>query len=266
MSEVIKEIMSDRIVDPEFAMRSELERDSLFELADSIKKDGLINPITVRPKDDKFEVVAGHRRFSACKIAGMIKIPCVVRELDDKQTFSVMAAENLERQDVDPVDEASFIARYMEETGMTVAEVAKQLRRSITYVETRLAVGQMPDYMKECVKFGSLKLGAALALVQITDDNVRRTWTDLAVRDGVSVAQAEYWLHGWKINQLPGGTQTDTPPGDFEREASHIIEFECSIDGKKHDARLCRTLIVAEENLPIFNAFVSEFRSAPPEN
>ena len=95
--EVVQEIMSDLIDDPVAPMRSDLNRDALFELADNIKQNGLINPITVRPAGARFEVVAGHRRFAACKIAGKIRIACVVRELTDDEVFAVMAAENLER-------------------------------------------------------------------------------------------------------------------------------------------------------------------------
>lgn len=263
MKDLVQEIFSDKIQDPEHAMRGELDRNGLFELADNIKQNGLINPITVRPKGGGYEVVAGHRRFSACKINGMIKIPCVVRDLTDKETFAVMTAENLERADVDPVDEANHLAKHIEITGETVSEVAKSIRRSVQYVETRLAVGKMPDYMKEYLKRGDLKLGAALALVQITDDTQRHVWVDMAVRDGISVAQAEYWFHGWKINQLPGGSADATPPDGFVPNAPQVVQFECAIDGKKYDARLCRTLIVSEENLAVFSGIIKEIRSLP---
>lgn len=265
MSEIVEKIPSDKIVDPEHAMRSELDRTALFELSDNIKQNGLINPITVRPKGGVYEVVAGHRRFSACKIAGIILIPCVVRELTDKEAFAVMTAENLERADVDPVDEANHLARHIELTGDTPQEVAKSIRRSVSYVESRLAIGKMPDYMKEHLKRGDMKLGVALALVQITDDTQRRVWCDLAVRDGISVAQAEYWLHGWKVNQIPGAVVSDTPPDGFIPDAPRPVEFACAIDGKLYDARLCKTIIVSEANYEIFNAFVAEFRKPPAQ-
>src|SRR5690348_15569483 len=102
MAELVQEIFTDRIQDPHAPMRTDLDRAALFELADNIKQNGLINPITVRPVGDMFEVVAGHRRLSACKIAGIIKIAAIVRVLNDQETFAVMAAENLERADVDP--------------------------------------------------------------------------------------------------------------------------------------------------------------------
>lgn len=259
--EKIDEIFTDRISDPSDAMRGELDRDALFDLAANIKQNGLINPITVRPVGDRYEVVAGHRRLSACKIAGLIKIPCVVRDLNDTQTFEIMAAENLERADVDPVDEALFIKKFIDKTGKTAAEVAKSLKRSVSYVQSRLAVGSMPDYMQAYLKGGQLKLGVALVLSEITDERIRRVWTDVAVRDGANVAQAEFWLYDFKRQLLPGGTLSETPPEGFTPEAPTAVMFTCAVDGQKYDARLCRTIIIYEGNLPIFNEFVSAYRS-----
>ena len=261
-NEKIQEIFTDEIDDPVNAMRGEIDRDSLFDLSANIKQNGLINPITVRPIGKRFEVVAGHRRLSACKIAGLIKIQCVVRELDDDKTFEVMAAENLERADVDPVDEAVFLTKYIEKTGKTIQEVAKSIRRSVSYIESRLAIGQMPDYMQNYLKNGSLKLGVALAIIQITDENMRRVWCEMAVRDGVSVAQAEYWVYGWKMNQLPGGVLSELPPTGYEKDTPQPVLFECAIDGKKYDARFFRTVMIYEKNLDIFNAFVGELRKS----
>lgn len=260
------EIFTDQIDDPKDAMRSEINREALFELASNIKQNGLINPITVRPVGARFEVVAGHRRLSACKIAGVIKISCVVRELDDNKTFEIMAAENLERADVDPVDEAKFLTNYILKTGKTISEVAKSVRRSIGYIESRLVIGQMPDFMQTFLKIGSLKLGVALALMQITDENMRRIWCEMAVRDGVSVAQAEYWVHGWKMNQLPGGILSDIPPDGFQNDLPQSVMFEDAIDGKKYDARLFKSVMIYEGNLVFFNTIVSEFRKSLVEN
>jgi len=264
--EIIKEIYTDQIHDPKDAMRSELDRDALFELAENIKANGLINPITVRPVAEAYEVVAGHRRLSACKIAGKIKIPCVVRTLDDKQAFEVMAAENLERADVDPVDEAIFVKRFIEQTNESIAEVAKRLKRSIAWVESRLAVGEMPDYMQAALKAKEIKLGVALTLMQITDENTRYMWTFQAARDGVSVAQAEYWLSGWKLNQLPGGDNIDTPPEGFVPGGTKPVLFRCAIDDQQYDVRLMKSVVIAEENYPIFIEFVNAYRSTPGDS
>lgn len=256
----IKSISIDLIDDPEFAMRSELDRNGLFDLADNIKQNGLINPITVRPKNSRYEVVAGHRRLSACKIAGMVKINCVVRELTDEQVFEIMTAENIERADVDPVDEAIHLSREIERTGKSTAELAKQIRRSVAYVESRLAIGAMPDYMQEYLKKGEMKIGVALNIFQITDDARRRLWADLAVRDGISVAQAELWLHQWTVNQLPGGVDSDVPSDGDVSSAPHIVMFECAVDHKKYDARLFKTFLVYEGNVELAESVFAEIR------
>ncbi len=267
MTDEIKEIFTDQIDDPKDAMRSELDRDQLFDLAENIKANGLINPITVRPIGERYEVVAGHRRLSACKIAGKIKIPCVVRELNDTQTFEIMAAENLERADVDPVDEAIFITAYISRTGKSKEDVAKELKRSVAYVQSRLDVGNMPDWMQNYLKLGEIKLGVALKLSEIEDEHTRRLWTEIAVRDGANIKQAEYWLYEYNRQKLPGGTLSDLPPGDYVADAPQIVKFKCAIDNQLYDARLCKTVIIYEGNLDIFNVFVSEFNApASPAN
>jgi len=253
-------IFTDQIDDPINAMRSDIDRNKLFELADNIKQNGLINPITVRPVGDRYEVVAGHRRISACKIAGIIKIQCVVRNLTDEEVFRIKASENLEREDVDPVDEAIFLMEYKIKTGKNNIEIAKDLRRSVGYVETRLAVGEMPDYMKVYLKLGDLKLGVALALIQINEEPKRQAWVDMAVRDGVSVAQAEYWLHGHKIGQLPGGSQSEQPPEGSPESSANIVKFECALTGRKEDARLFKSIFILEECLPDFFEIAKIYR------
>ena len=220
MNDETKKIMSDMIDDPASPMRTDIDRDALYELATSIKQHGLINPITVRPVGERFEVVAGHRRFSACKIAGVISISCVVRDLDDSATFAVRAVENLFREDIDPVDEALFIAEYMEKENLEEKQIAQKINRSLGYVQDRLAILKMPDYLIEHLKHRKIKLGHALALMKIDDDTTRHVWVELAVRDGVSVKQVEWWVHNYEIDKIrmteatdPAAAAGDIPAG-----------------------------------------------------
>ena len=268
----VQDIFTDQINDPANPMRSDLDRDGLFELAANIKQNGLINPITVRPVADRFEVVAGHRRLGACRIAGLIRIPCVVRELTDEQAFAVMTAENLERADVPLLDECRHYKAAIERFGKTLEEIAKAAKRSVSYIQSRLAIADMPDYLQNYLQSGDIKLGAALALTQITDESRRRVWTDMAVRDGVSVAQAEYWLHGWVMNQLPDGSNSSVPPEGYESGVPPVVKFECAVDGKKYDARQFKTVMVWEGNLEMLTAVLMKLRdpsdseSVPPRD
>jgi len=260
MTDIVTEIVVDQIDDPEDPMRSALDRDALFELADNIKQNGLINPITVRPKGARYEVVAGHRRLSACKIAGKVKIACVIRELADDEVFAVRAAENLERADVDVVDEARFIKQFIDQTGKSAAEVAKALRRSLGYVETRLLVGNMPNYTQDALKRKAIPLGVAVVLGEITDVNLHRVWTDMAARDGISIAQAEHWVRGWKLNQLPGGTYSELPPGDFVPGEPHIIKFKCRLSGIEDDVRHFHNVPIHESQIGVLAAVAEELQ------
>lgn len=200
--ETIKKIRSDFIMDPAKPMRVDLDKDALWELAESIKKDGLINPITVRPKGDHYEVVAGHRRFKACQIAGIVEISCVVRELNDSQMFEIMAAENLERKDVSPLEEALFIFRLSDELKYTVADIAKKLNRSETWVQDRLAIIDYPEYMQIAIEDGTLKLGVAQYLARINDDAYCKQFVDSAVKNGMSVLQARFLATQYEMGIL----------------------------------------------------------------
>lgn len=261
----IELVYTDRISLPPNNMREHIDRDSLYELADDIKKNGLISPITVRPKDGKYELVAGQRRYLAHQIAGLIQIRCIVKNLSDDEAFAIMTSENLERVDVNPVDEAKHVGRLVERSNGDLKQVAKIVRRGEKWVKDRLAVSQMPDYMQELLADKKISLGVALELVQITDDRIRQMWCEMAARDGVSVDQANYWVHGWRVNNLPNAEPMETPPDGYIPSPSEPIKFECALDGKKYDARIVRSVMIAEENLPVFHAMVKAYREQSVE-
>lgn len=203
MEDQIKEIYADQIDDPETPMRTDIDRVGILELAESIAREGLINPITVRPRQGRFEVVAGHRRFMACKAAGIVRIPCVVRDLSDERAAEVMAHENLHREDVDVVDQAINVGRLLSGDDANVDVVARRLNRSVAWVRSRLEILSYPDYFLPPLKRGVLKLGVASWLAQIEDDAWRRQYLDVAVNQGMSELQARYLHDQWKMGVIP---------------------------------------------------------------
>lgn len=188
----VKYIRSDLIDEPKMAMRTDMDRDALDELAQSIKQTGLINPITIRRKGERYEVVAGHRRLAACRIAGVVDISCVIKDLSDEAVFNIMAQENLFRADVDPVDEAIFIGKLLNEMNLTIDQIAEKTNRSIAWVEDRLDILDYPKYMIVPIKQGRLKLGVAKNLGAIKNEVIKKMYIDQAVNYGMSVRQAEY--------------------------------------------------------------------------
>lgn len=253
-----REILSDLIDLPANQMRRNIDRDELHVLAENIKANGLISPITVRPVGERYELVAGQRRLMALRIAGIIRVPCIVRDLNDITALNIMAAENIERRDVDLVDESNFIARVMKETNADVEQMAERLKRGEQYVKDRLLVAEMPDYMQAFLKTGEIKLGAAIALMEIEPDEKRKLWAGMAVDQSASVRVVEYWAYQHRLGVLPGtAMEAEVMPGAPAPEYK-AIKFRCAVDGKEYLATECQSVFIFKGNVPLLEAFRAE--------
>lgn len=194
MENQITQISLDLLDDPAHAVRSELDDESINELAADIKRNGLIQPIIVVKRNDRYEVIAGHRRTAASRRAGLVKIPAIVRELTDKQALAVKMSENLYRRDVDLLDEAGFYAELVMEMQMPVSEIAETIGRSEAYVQSRLDIISYPQSFHEALAAKKVTLGVAQELVKIDDEHERETLLQYAIKDGVSVQNAKNWV------------------------------------------------------------------------
>lgn len=154
--------------------RKTFDQESLNELAENIKENGLVQPITLRktPKgsDKRFEIVCGERRFRASIIAGLDSIQAIVKELDDKKAFAAMIIENLQRKDVDPMEEAAAFSKLFNDGTMKVGEIAKMLGKSTSYVVSRINLSNIiPEYV-QMMRDGVLYLTDLLSLCKLTTD------------------------------------------------------------------------------------------------
>lgn len=219
----VRTINAEHIVDPPNPNRIELSQVELQELAESIKKDGLINPIMVRPVGDKFEVVAGHRRFRACLIAGVINIKCVVRTLTDAEAEDIKAHENLFRQDLDPLEEAIYLGRLIGDDDTQIPVVAARMNKTEQWVTDRLNILTMPDYLRGYIRGGNVGLGVAKWLGAIGDEVYRKIFSDQAANNGMSIRQAEYLYRQWELGLLKDSTTFMPPVGaDGQRQEYHF--------------------------------------------
>lgn len=232
----ITEIYADQIIEPVDAMRTDFDDAALRELAESIKQNGLINPITVRPVGEKYEIVAGHRRFKACCLVPISKIPCVIKTMSDDEVYSLRAHENLFRADIDPVDEALYIGRMVGEDESKVAQVAKLVNRSEDWVFDRLQILHYPDYFLPPMKIGQIKLGVAKALSQIEDEYYRKMFFDNALRDGMTTWTADYYLSQWKAGIFKKGEEIMPPDSTLGPSAPATIRQKCEKCGGMAEA------------------------------
>lgn len=253
-TDTTEEIVLEHIDEPPQAMRGEIDRDEIFDLAADIKKNGLINPITVRPREGRYEVVAGHRRFLAHRYGGMSKIRCVVRQLTDDEAFAIMTSENLARVDVNPVDEAAHTKRLMEMHSGDMPKVMEILNRGRDWVFNRLAIADMPDDLKDALRQEKIKLGVALALAEITDDVDRSACLSMAMAQGASVVVAQYWLAQWKAGLFGHATAYSVPDPNAPEGERKVVMLRCAVDGKEYPAHEFVSVLVCRNNVGFIEA------------
>ena len=177
--------------------RSQMEMEKLEELSASIKEQGVISPIIVRPiGGGRYEIIAGERRFRASQLAGKTKIPAIVRELDDKTTLAVALIENMQREDLNVMEEAVGVKRLIVEFGFTHEEAAKAIGRSRPATSNLLRLLNLADPVQKMVSDGRLEMGHARALLSLSGADQVLAATEIA-RQGSSVRQAERLVANW---------------------------------------------------------------------
>lgn len=205
------QIPLDLIDDPHAPMRTVMDDGKLEELARSIRTQGLIQPITLRKTGDRYEVVAGHRRFTAGRIAGLAFISAIVRDLDEAETDAMRMHENLYREDINPVDEGRYIRKMIDEHGYDPEQLSAMTGKSELYLKARYNLFDYPDYLLQAVEQEHIGLGASKWLFKITDEQVRKEYTRFAITGGITEKRANAWFQSWELGSLP-------------REASAFIE------------------------------------------
>ena len=195
-----KTISIDELIPPEIPVRSALDENSLIELAESIRAMGLIQPLTVKPAGDRFEIVAGHRRYMACKIIGLQMIACQVVTDTEINLDLIKLDENTKRENLSYIDEAEWIRRLQDQLKLNVRELASLVNHSERWVQSRLDMLLFPKDVLDAIntKGMSLAVGAQLAL--ITEDEERIRLLHYALEDGVSASTARYWVQQWRTN------------------------------------------------------------------
>ncbi|RLA11865.1 MAG: chromosome partitioning protein ParB [Gammaproteobacteria bacterium] len=186
----LREIDIDRIQRGKYQPRQHFDQQSLQELADSIRSQGIVQPIVVRPEGDHFELVAGERRWRAAQIAGLQKIPAVVRDLDSKSAAAIALIENIQREDLNPLEEAQGLMRLIDDFDLTHQQVADSVGRSRASVSNLLRLLDLADPVKDLVNRGLLDMGHARALLGlIRHDQIEVA--NIVVKRGLSVRETE---------------------------------------------------------------------------
>jgi len=187
----LREIPVDLIQRGKYQPRKDMDADALQELADSIKAQGLMQPIVVRHiSDEKFEIIAGERRWRAAQLAGLDTIPAMLREVSDEAAIAMALIENIQREDLNPIEEALALQRLQQEFELTQQEVADAVGKSRTTVTNLLRLMTLRDDVRTLLEHGDIEMGHGKALLGLpTDEQSAAART--VVSKGLSVRQTE---------------------------------------------------------------------------
>jgi ParB family chromosome partitioning protein len=188
--------------------RKHFKEAELKELADSIKETGLIQPIIARKRNETFEIVAGERRYRASKIAGLSEVPVVLRELSDKETLAIGIIENVQRQDLNPLEEALAYQKLIDDFEETQSSIAKSVGKDRASIANALRLLKLPEKVKVLLSNGKLSAGHGRALLMCNEEQKIIEIAERAILEGLSVRAVEQ-LTSQKVLLIPHAPEAE---------------------------------------------------------
>lgn len=187
----IVEIPLTEIRSNPYQPRKEFDEKSLSEFAESIKEHGVIQPIIVKKSIKGYEIIAGERRTRASKMAGKTTIPAIIREFTDQEMMEIALIENIQREDLNPIEEAEALAKIIETSQITQEEASKKFGKSRSYITNILGLLSLPEKTKKYVREGKITMGHARVLSKLSDEEQINSLADLIIEEGLSVRETE---------------------------------------------------------------------------
>ena len=208
------ELPIDDIVPNKYQPRVAFDSELLEELAQSIKSDGVIQPVIVRKSGNQYQLITGERRWRAAKMAGLRSVPAVVRDVSEFRTLEWALIENIQRQDLNPIEEASAYASLVDDFHLTQEEVAQRVGKDRTSVANYIRLLKLPAEIKESIQKQQLSMGHARALTSLERVRDQVELAKRIISDGLNVRQSEDLVRQWK----------STPKGVRKSESSTEID------------------------------------------
>ena len=221
----ILRIPVDMIEPNPFQPRMSFDQDALQELAASIKTFGLIQPITVRKKTaDRYQIISGERRFKACRLAGMDMVPAYIRDANDQGMLEMAIVENIQRENLDPIEVAMSYQRRIEECRLTQEQMADRVGKKRASVTNYLRLLKLPAKVQHDLKVGLLSVGHAKVLLGVEDQAIQEQLCDLVIKKGLSVRQLEEKIHELSVKEKPSKKEVQLPD-EYYKVLEHIGKF-----------------------------------------
>ena len=217
--------------------RKTFNEEKIEELAASIREHGIIQPIVVRKKSRGYEIVAGERRWRAAIKAELSQVPCLIRNLDDEQNMLIAIIENMQREDLNPIEEAEGLRQMTETFGMTQEQVSRSVGKSRQYITNSMRLLKLPEYIRESIADGRISAGHGRTLIAASDEDMRKSIWEKMIKEGLSVREAEKLAAGspGAKKRKPASKRKNPDVARVEEDLKDIFGTKVSINaaGKK---------------------------------
>ncbi len=213
-----------------FQPRLSFDQEALNELASSIRTLGLIQPITVRRSSPgKYQIISGERRYKACRLAGLSTIPAYIRDTDDQGMLEMAIVENVQRENLDPIELALSYQRLIDECDLTQDKLAERVGKNRATVANTIRLLKLPAKVQHDIKVGLLTMGHAKAILGVNDPDKQEQLCDLVIKDGMSVRELEALVRKVLVepsaSSKPAQSKTQELPDDYYKILSHVGRY-----------------------------------------
>lgn len=211
----------DRVFPSPLQPRKDFTEDALRELADSIREQGIVQPLIVRPSGNRYELIAGERRWRAAKLAGLTEVPIVERTATDRELLEIALIENLQRENLNPIEEALGYSLLAAQFGLTQEQIAQKVGRGRVVVANSLRLLKLSPTVQEMVRSGNLSVGHAKVLLGLADPGLQESAASRITKEGLTVRQLEELVARW-TSPKPAKAPPPPPP----QRDPHVLDVE----------------------------------------
>lgn len=225
--ERVLRVTLDKIRPSALQPRKEFSDESLRELADSIREQGIVQPLIVRARGEFFELIAGERRWRAAQLLNLPEVPIITREADDRSVLELALIENLQRENLNAIEEAHGYAQLAEQFQLTQEEISAKVGRSRAVVANAIRLLKLPETIQKFVREGRLSVGHAKVILGLVDEKNQKLAAERVIKDGLNVRQTEGLVAKLQKRGSKSATQPETvvtPAGD-----PHVADMEAKL-------------------------------------
>ncbi len=249
----IVEITLDDIVTNPHQPRTQFDQEAIEELAASIKQLGVIQPITVRKNKNKFDLISGERRLRAAKLAGLKTIPAFVRLANDQEMLEMALVENIQREDLDPIEIALSFQAMIDQLNLTQDEMSKRVGKKRSTITNYLRLLKLDPIIQTGIRDGFISMGHGRALINIEDNKVQLEFYEKIIKDNLSVRQTEDLVKRFREGKILSiKPSKKVIPGHikkFEKELSELLDKKVKITVTENGSGKISIPFVSEEDL-----------------